>query len=485
MKTNLNRRDFLKLSGMSALSAALARSGLSAFAQDASTLQLWHHFSPLATLIEDVWGAYLAESHPGISVEYSVFSPPDLGPAVQLAYPSGQAPDIHTLTGFDSGRPVLMSEGWFTPLEGNVPEGWIESLPPEAFIEGNTTYQGTLFSFPLFSFRWNNTGNWFNKQLMEDAGYDPENGPETWDEFRDAARKITESGGGTTFGWIQGHNHIDRNAATLVELAQIAGAPGEIDWHTGAYVHASEPFLNAMEFMLSMVQDGSLFPGSSTLDTRNARARWVTGVAGQFFDGPWNPGVVNDNFPEFMESMGIGQTPVLEAGQTPIHRRGPAAGEFFISSQAQDPAICGELLSLFTGEDFQRALAERMDQPPINLEATASADVHPIWAKGVELMAAVTLLEPVPAVRNAAVSEALARMPEVRPNLGEIVQGVITEDISDYASILKNYQDQLSAARDRAIQDAQAAGFEVSLDDWVFPNWDPNADYTAEFYASL
>ncbi len=175
----------------------------------------------------------------------------------------------------------------------------------------------------------------------------------------------------------------------------------------------------------------------------------------------------------------------MEAGQTAIHRRGPAAGEFFISSQAEEVQVCAALLSLFTGDDFQKALAERMDQPPINLEATAKADVDPIWTRGVKLMADVTLLEPVPAVRNPGVSEVLARMTEVRPNLGEIVQGVITEDISDYASVLKNYQDQLSAARDRAIQDAQADGVEVSLDDWVFPNWDPSADYTTKYYAEL
>ncbi len=153
MNNNLSRRDFMRLSSMGALGAAMAGSGLSAFAQDSTVLQLWHHFSPLADLIEGVWNAYLAENNPDISVEYTVFSPPDLGPAVQLAYPSGQAPDMHTLTGFDSGRVVLMSEGWFTPLEGNAPEGWIDTLPPEAFIEGNTTYQGTLYSFPLFSFR--------------------------------------------------------------------------------------------------------------------------------------------------------------------------------------------------------------------------------------------------------------------------------------------------------------------------------------------
>jgi multiple sugar transport system substrate-binding protein len=126
-----------------------------------------------------------------------------------------------------------------------------------------------------------------------------------------------------------------------------------------------------------------------------------------------------------------------------------------------------------------------MDQPPINTEATARADVNPIWAKDVALMAEATFLEPVPAVRNGNVSQVLARMPEVRPNLGEIVQGALTGDIPDVAAVLQNYQDQLSASRDRAIEEAQAEGVEVSLDDWVFPNWDPNTDYTPDLYNEL
>ena len=485
MKNHLNRREFLRLSSMGALGAALAGSGLSGLAQDDNLFQIWHHFGPLNTLIEGIATDYLSANYPDLTYEGTLFSPPDLGPAVQLSYPTGQAPDIHTLTGFDIGRSVLMAEGWFAPLEGNTPAGWIDSLPPEAFIEGNTTYQGVLYTFPLFSFRQHDIAPWFNTQLMEEAGYDPEVGPTTWDEFRDAARKITEAGGGTTFGWIQGHNHIGRNESNLTSLAQLAGAPGQIDWHTGEYVVASQPFLDAMEFMLSLAQDGSLFPGSTTMDTRNARARWVTGVGGLFFDGPWNPGSVTTNFPEFLPLLGVGQVVTPEAGQTPILRRGPGAGEFFISSQSQYPEAAGAILSQFTGEEFQVALAERMDQPPINTEATARADVNPIWAKDVALMAEVTFLEPVPAVRNGNVSQVLARMPEVRPNLGEIVQGALTGDIPDVAAVLQNYQDQLSASRDRAIEEAQAEGVEVSLDDWVFPNWDPNTDYTPDMYNEL
>jgi multiple sugar transport system substrate-binding protein len=48
----------------------------------------------------------------------------------------------------------------------------------------------------------------------------------------------------------------------LNSLAKIAGVPGSIDWKTGEYAYASDPYVNAVEFLSSMQKDGSLFPTS-------------------------------------------------------------------------------------------------------------------------------------------------------------------------------------------------------------------------------
>ena len=224
-----------------------------------------------------------------------------MGQALQLAYPNDQAPDVHALAGVNLPIPALKKEGWFAPLEPHIDAEWKSSLPESIFVEGRTTFNGELYSFPIFSFRWHEALVWYDNQVLEDAGYDPAIGPRTWDEFRDAAKKITDNGGGTVFGWMQGVGHIGRMSATLTRLAHLAGASGEIGWTTGEYAHGSDAYVNALEFLVSMERDGSLFPTGITIDTRNARARWAAGSGGLFMDGPWNPGVLQGNFPEFMD----------------------------------------------------------------------------------------------------------------------------------------------------------------------------------------
>ena len=139
---------------------------------------------------------------------------------------------------------------------------------------------GKLYSFPIFSFRQNSTSLWFFKEGAEAAGVDPEAGPATWDEARKAAKAATKDG---KYGLMLPLQFGDRMKAHLIDLAQMAGAAGEVDWKTGEYAHASQPFLDALEFLMSFQKDGSLNPGSSSVDARQGRARWVAGESLMFF----------------------------------------------------------------------------------------------------------------------------------------------------------------------------------------------------------
>ena len=489
---NLSRRDFLKISGFTVVAASASACAVQAPAAPSQApaeeaagdivMQWWDHFLPLQPLTEAVFAAY-HDANPNVTVEYTVFSPPDLGQALQLAYPNDQAPDVHALAGVNLPVPALQKEGWFTPLQPYADPDWVSALPKEVLIEGRTTFDGVLYSFPIFTFRSHPILTWFNIPLLEEAGVDPEIGPVTWDEFRETARKITENSGGSVFGWIQGVGHIDRMSETLVNLAQLAGAPGEIDWTTGEYIQGSDPFVNALEFLKSMESDGSLFPTSTTIDTRNARARWAAGDGVLFLDGSWNIGVVQGSFPEMMDLTGVSQAPIPDAGTPAYTYALPKSGDFWVSSQTKYPEHAAAILQQFTSEDYQIKLAERMDQPPLDPTAVQKANVHPTYSKAIQLFADVVRLAPDPLVQNPDVVDVVSRMTDIRPNLGEIVQGALAGEVSDIRATLQDYQDKVSAERERALAAAQADGVEVSLDDWVFSNWQPGVDYTADMYS--
>lgn len=443
------------------------------------TLRWWDHFQPLVPLHKQVFAKYSA-AHPNVVVEQNVYNPNEMGQALQLAYKSGQMADVHTLVGLGVPVPRLVADGWFQPLGDG---GEIRKrLPAGSLLEGVTLFGGKVYSFPLFSFRQYTSLNWFNKDLLAGAGGDPATGPKTWDEFRQLANAITKKGGGQAFGWIQGVQFTERLAIHVEDLAQAAGAPGVTDPKTGQYTYATEPFARAIEFLLALQKDGALFPASASLDARTARARWATGVAGFFLDGPWNVGVIQGQFKDFLDKVGLAPMPVADGTKPAYLYNGPPTSNFFVSSQSKNPAVASQVLLELTTPEYYVGLAERMDQPPLDLTAVDRANVHPTYKQAMKLFQETVRLVPSPVVRNAAAADVLGEMKTIRPNLGEITQGTLSGDVKDHRAALKEYADKITAERERAIKVVRDKGGQVSADDWVFANWEPGKDYTAESY---
>lgn len=483
----LNRRRMLSGAAGLAAGGALAGWRLPALtaAQDAVSIRWWDQFLPLESLHQSIWDQYQAD-HPEVTVEHTVYNPQEMGQALQLAYESGQMPDVHSLAGVGLPTRALLDVGWFQPLPNG--EEIRAALPEGSLLEGITVFDGQVYSFPLFSFRQYESLLWYNKDLIAQAGLDPELGPRSWDEFRQAAATITEAGGGI-FGWIQGLNFAERLGNHVTDLARAAGAHGPVDFLTGEYAYATDPFVQAVELLFSLSQDGTLFPASSTLDARTARARWATGVAGMFFDGPWNVGVITTELTEFIDRVGVAPVPGPEGVANLIHvspggstpgGAGAGGGPFWISSQSPNAAVAADILRQLTTPEYYVGLAERMDQPPLDLTAVEGAEVHPTYRQAVGFFQEGVRLAPSPVVANPAVSLVFAEMADIRPNLGEIVQGIFSGNVTDIRGTLQTLGDQLSAERERAIGVVQGEGHDVSLDDWLFPNWVAGEDYTGE-----
>ena len=190
--------------------------------------------------------------------------------------------------------------------------------------------------------------------------------------------------------------------------------------------------------------------------------------------------MLKNNFAEVIDGIGVGRTPYPGEAAASFTGRGPAIGTFYITSQSAHPQEASEVMQLMTTDDYYVALAERMDQPPLDLTAVARGDVHPTYAKVIASFADYVRLAPDPLIRNAAVGKVYAEMRPVTPGLGEIIQGAFSGAFDDAKPVLQQFADQMSAERDRAIGVATAAGAEVSQDDWVFADWTPDADYAAK-----
>ncbi|HEY4203181.1 MAG TPA: substrate-binding domain-containing protein [Devosiaceae bacterium] len=474
LSTGVSRRSLLK--GMAALGAVSALPAVPAWAQETVTLKWWDIFQPLIPLHQKIWDAYAA-SHPA-KIEYTGMNPSDMMQALQLAFRSNQLPDVFNVpNGTIATINSLQGSGWFAPLADSFK--FDAPFQKEVLAEGFTTFGGKTYSFPIFSFRQTSTSLWYFNDGLKAAGFDPETGPQKWDDARKAALAGTKDG---KYGLILPLQFADRMSAHLTDLAQAAGAAGSVDWKTGEYAYASQPFLDALTFLMSFQKDGSLHPGSSSVDARQGRARWVAGESLMFLDGPWNSGVLNGSFKEQIDKIGVCRVPYPGEAATSFTYQGPKGGTFFVSSSSQHPDVATDVLQQLTTQDYYIGLANQMDQPPLDLSAVEKSNAHAGYKKVIAGYKDYARLAPDPLIRNKAISAVYAEMRDVTPGLGEIIQGAFSGAFSDPQPVLKQYNDQMTAERDRAIAAVKAKGVTVSVDDWKFENWKPGEDFTADKY---
>ncbi len=484
---HLSRRHLFRATGLVAGAAALSACDTApgSGGKDTNRLKWWDQFQPLADAEKQLFASF-AKTKGGLPVDYTVYNPNDQGKALQLAKQSDQLPDVFTLAGVSIPPPTLVKQGWFSPIE--LSAATRDRLPQGTLLEGISTFDHKVYSFPQFNFRQHNTLTWFNTELFGKAGLDPAAPPATYDEFRAACLKIRKKAGSGASGLILPLNFPDRLSAMLIELAQAGGFGGghdqdeQIDFRTGEYALHTDPFVHALEFLLSLKKDKLLFPASSSLDARTGRARWSTGTTGFFFDGPWNIGVIVDSFKSFAGKVGVGPILVPQSGTKPTVYQSPQPPTFWVSKDCKHVEAASRLLAMIVEPDYQKKLAENMDQPPLDLTAAEKADVHPTYRAALRLFQQEVYLAPNPIVRNPVVADVRAARDTVTPNLGDIVQGAFSGKITNIRSTLKQLSDKNEAARDKAISAVTKKGKKVSQDDWRFANWQPGKDFDAASY---
>jgi multiple sugar transport system substrate-binding protein len=453
------------------------RGGTGAASQGGTkTVTWWDHYMPLAPLHEKIWNDFTAQT--GVKVEYTQYDPAKQQDALLLAFRSNQCPDVFSMTFSGNPHASMYKEGWFAPMSltaNDLPEHVRETL-----FEGNTLFDGKVYSFPTMNNLNHNVPTWYYKKPVADAGYSRI--PGSFAEMRELAKKITQQSNGTQYGVILPIAFTGRMNDSIKDWVNASGGSGNIDWKTGEYQFASSYYFDVFEFLTGLKDDGSVHPVSVNLDMRQARERWAAGEAAILFDGCWNIGVLAGSFPDVPDRIAVDE-PVRKNAQTAYKvYRAPPGGTFYISGQSKSAAEATEILKKFTSDEYYIELANKMDQPPLKLAIVKQADVHPLYIDVINIFERTMAYEPNPLLKNPAVGEVYAEMREIHPNPAEILQGYYSGALTDWRGELVKYNTAMTNERDRAIQRAQDKGFAVSIDDWKFDNWSYGINYTTDKY---
>lgn len=453
----------------------------------------WMDSGDLKSLFEKpVFKAY-QKAHGNITVQYDGVPWQAIGEAVPLGIRNGSAPDVFAMP-LNVPPAQAVSEGWVQAIDDVVPDfkEWKSGFPFGAFVPGVHEFNGKTYTFSLNSNKRLEVMLFNQPALLQEAGFDPAK-PLSWDDFRAAAKKITEQGNGKTFGLLFGGKAASYINGIFDILPRMAGASGSsdgFDWSTGEYIYNAPEYQATIELLQGIKSDGSMVPGEMSLSGADARARFSQGIAGMILDGPWDiPKWKADN-PDLKFSVAMPPTPT-SGKQSPITYQPVGDNRAWLYTKTKVGAVAGDIFHYMGSLDGQTQMAIlskgnlRSPLPEAMKQAEQSGSLDPIALAGTKLADQTMRIEPIVAIRNPDAVQVAIESKPVHPDVGEITQGVLTGQIGDAKRALQTLTDSLNKELDRAIKAAQDKGAKVTRGDWVFSNWDPAKDYTEADYKAL
>jgi multiple sugar transport system substrate-binding protein len=455
----------------------------------------WIDSGGIKATFERAYYTQYQQAHPNIAIQYDELPWEEIAKVVPLGVQNGNAPDVFQVP-LNLTFAQAVQQGWARPLDDLIPNfaQWKAAFPPGIFYEGINVYNGKTYTFPF----WGNKNTsllLYNVDYLKQAGVDPQAKPMTWDEYRAAAKKLTRQGAGKYYGVILAGGQADRWASTVRSLAQRAGVAGgsgssggglDISYKTGQFNYTTDQYLAAIDLLLGLKSDGSVFPGSLNLNDAQARAQFPQGVAGLIIEGIYNISIWKDQNPGF--AFEVASQPAPNSGTPVPIAYDPGGAEYFwVYAKGKNPIIAADIFSYYGSEEGQTALLTMTKgaRQSVFPKANQAASGEPRVQRANAIFDDQLRLGPSPAVRNPDVSKALLEQRPLTPNFGTVVQGIYTGQLSDPRKAMKDLHDRSDAELERAIKAAQAKGAKVTRDDWVFPNWDPTKDYTDADYAAL
>lgn len=407
-----------------------------------------------------------------------------------LGLRNGTAPDAFQLP-LTITTAQGVQQGWIAALDDFVP-GWADvkkRFPTGTFAPGVTDFAGKTYAYPFTSNQRFNNGLLYNGDYLSRAGYDGGK-TMTWDQFRAAARKVTQQGGGKYYGVIVGMAQTGQLTGYVEAMASMAGAHGDpwpaqsgiggpFNWKTGTYNFTDPLYQQQVELLLAMKSDGSFLPGTAGLTAAQARGQFPQGVAAMILQGPWNIPAWRKSNPGL--KLGFNIPPQKDPSSIwPISYGPGGSNTWLVYSQSKAKPVVGHIfayLGMLKGQtewaDFDGA-----GDPPQFKQAAQHARLDPISQKALDLGYQYTVVRPDPALRTPDVGVVAQAFKVPQPNWNDTLVGLFTGQVKQSPkTALQDLQDRYEAALQAAVSTARSRGANVSIDDWKFPDWDPKAPY--------
>ncbi|MFF3468465.1 ABC transporter substrate-binding protein [Streptomyces sp. NPDC001984] len=483
--SSLSRRGFLAAGaalGGTALTTALT--GCSSSSSDSAppgskTINHWDWYvSQEHWLKREI--ELFEKQHPKIKIKRTVQVSDKYPDLINLAFRGGRAPDMLMIPPnpkFDD----QVGQGWLRDLDPHATAQWRGRFPDGNFFNGVNMVNGKVYSAPF-----GGAAPWLqlyiHNGLFKQAGITNPDGtvkiPKTWDDVTAAAAAITKKSGGKAYGLGFG-NAQNASLPWWVELfVRGAGSPAGYgvdgpDYRVGKWTFGSDRnYADFLGLLLEWKKKGYIYPSSMSMGDEQARAFFERGRFGMIVGGVWNqPTWTEHHFTDYS------LTTLPSPTETPkAFFYYPPGGRVWALSQHSDVSDeAWEWFDWLHGPEAGQRWVEAGQGLSVFPEANQNAK---ITSKPFEAFVDTrkwALPWPVPAIRNPDASKVVVAA--VKPDLPDVITGLYTGQLGDMGNALTELEDRRNKALADGVKQAQSEGAKVSLDDWVFKDWDPTKPY--------
>lgn len=308
----MKRRTLLSAAGLSATAASLAACGSGTPGQskddadaagDRTQIEFWHRtFTPF----ENEWYADIVKQYNDAQDTYFVTDvevPADAWEQrVKSAQAAGTMPDVYT-------DPSTMDEGarlgQFLALDDLIDAEQLDDLTDQA--KELVTVDGKVYGYPLLLEP--QSALFWNKEMFEEAGLDPEKPPTSWDELYETCEKLlpalpdgtfalTTAGDQDTFAW-----------ATVGQQYQVSGHfPITDDW---SEADTDDPKYEELLGFYKTLREKGYIPKQPLGPYVEAKAYGEKKCA-MMTSGSWAFSEIASDYEELLDSTGIAPFPTSD-----------------------------------------------------------------------------------------------------------------------------------------------------------------------------
>lgn len=331
-----------------------------------STITVWHWMTDREPAFQELVKKY--EANTGIKVNLELYAPSDAyTQKVRAAAQGGTLPDMFGILGEKRDFASFIKAGYILDLTPSMEESGMEwknrffakALAVDEFAEGNSYgIKPGIYGVPIDIMTIQMV---YNKDLFKGLGLDPNNPPQTFQEFLEIGKKIKAA---KMQGLVSGWGEVWMIDCLANNYAfNIMGKDKVLATIRGEVPYTDPDWVKVITLFKKMQDSGVLATGLVTMINKTAEQLFANGKAVFAFNGSWCVNVYKGMNPDL--DYGV-MLPPKASENYPMSVWGGAGSSFMVNANSKNKEEVVKFLKWLTDKDQQAYLAEATNNLPSN-----------------------------------------------------------------------------------------------------------------------